>query len=213
MYVNIHTHRLTVDATDAIEIVNVPFGQNWQGHVFSTGVHPWDAEACNWDSVAYQLDLYGHSDAFVAVGEIGLDRACNVDWDAQVQVFSVQLSWAQCHSYPVILHCVRSYYDIIAVVKKLKVTVPLIFHGYSGNARVTEALLGYGCYFSLGMQGLCDMHRRNVPFDRFFLETDCDNDNSIEDVYKKATDVLGISLPELSAALSSNMLSVFGRTI
>ena len=81
-YVNIHTHR--------------PAGRGIELRV--KGVHPWDAEREDTATLGQRL-----GDA-QAVGETGLDFACDVAREAQTAALRAQLRLARERGLPVVLH-------------------------------------------------------------------------------------------------------------
>ncbi len=86
-YVNIHTHR--------------PTGRHIE--LRTAGIHPWEAGRRSADT------LPPFDDGVQAVGEIGLDYACDVPREAQLTLFREQLRIARERGLPVVLHCVRAF--------------------------------------------------------------------------------------------------------
>jgi TatD DNase family protein len=48
----------------------------------------------------------------------------------QQSVFEQQLLLAQKYNKPAIIHCVAAFQEVIEIKNKLKITVPLIIHGF-----------------------------------------------------------------------------------
>lgn len=181
MYINIHTHKQIEDGSFAI--YNLPWGSSCDGKPYSIGVHPWDVEEVCFDDVKSVLNAHSRNSSFLAVGEIGLDRLHKHSWEMQLQFFELQLQWANDNNYPVIIHCVRAYSDVLEALKKNQPAVPLIFHDFSGNATIVNQLSKWDSYFSLGTR--LKKHSFDIeamPLERIFLETD-ENDVSIAELY------------------------------
>src|SRR5690606_5434719 len=128
-----------------------------------------------------------------ALGECGLDKRIKTSIDVQKKMLIPQLLLAEKYKKPVILHCVAAYQEIIRIKKELKLTVPLIIHGFSKNAQVAKSLWSNGFYLSFGKYLLLNPELENVlktvPPEQIFLETDT-MEQRIFDVYSKAQNIL-----------------------
>ena len=85
-FVDIHTHGAT---NGEFAVANFRLGVDTAvpSAPFSAGIHPWDA-APNYPTLLGRLqEALAHSHC-VALGEVGLDRACGVDWVLQLEVFT-----------------------------------------------------------------------------------------------------------------------------
>ncbi len=212
MLYNLHTHTQSGNP-DTTEIVNVYPYQSIEGiKNFSTGIHPWYIDEGVLNShfaiIEKRLQLYG----CLALGECGLDKRIETDFDLQTQILERQLLLAQSYNKPVILHCVAAYDEVIALKNKLNITVPMILHGFSKNSQIARQLLKQGFYLSFGKyllhnEDLSDV-LADVPHDRFFLETDT-IDESIEQVYQKAAEAKGTDVQEIEDIVSTNFKTVF----
>ena len=59
----------------------------------------------------------------LALGECGLDKKVQTPLDLQQEVFERQLTLAEKYKKPVIIHCVAAFQELIAIKKKLKLSV------------------------------------------------------------------------------------------
>ena len=206
MFIDIHTHHR--QTTGGTSIYNLTPGEEPCDGFFSAGVHPWLADQFSPASAIAQLESFLKYPQFVAVGEIGIDRACTVPVAQQTLLFECQLHWAVANNVPCIVHCVRAYSDILQVLKRQKRIPAIIFHAYTCNEQVTDQLLRFGAYFSLGMRELsrktCLQH---IPINRLFLETDEQN-VAIRDVYELASTQLEMTIAELSNEVAQNVKRV-----
>ena len=163
-----------------------------------------------------QILRFPDSQILKAIGECGLDRACDSDFELQREVFIKQIELSEQYHKPLIIHAVRSYPDIIAIRKETKSNQPWIIHGFNGNEHSTEQLLRHdGIYLSLGdvlfknekrAERLLDI----IPSDRLFLETDV-AERSIVEVYEKASLLSGVATDILRKDIFDNFVKIFGH--
>ena len=163
-----------------------------------------------------QILRLSDSQILKAIGECGLDRACDSDFELQREVFIKQIELSEQYHKPLIIHAVRSYPDIIAIRKETKSNQPWIIHGFNGNEHSAEQLLRHdGIYLSLGdvlfknekrAERLLDI----IPSYRLFLETDV-ADRSIVEVYEKASLLSGVATDILRKDIFDNFVKIFGH--
>ena len=119
---------------------------------------------------------------------------------------------AQKHQQAVVIHCVAAFQELIAIKKKLNISVPMLIHGFSKNAQLAKQLVDNGFYISFGKYLLINKELeavfKSVPNNRFFLETDI-TDEGIEAVYELAAKYKGISVNEIQEIVNSNFNKVF----
>ena len=159
---------------------------------------------------------FSDSQILKAIGECGLDRACDSDFELQREVFIKQIELSEQYHKPLIIHAVRSYPDIISIRKETKSKQPWIIHGFNGNEHSAEQLLRHdGIYLSLGdvlfknekrAERLLDI----TPSDRLFLETDV-AERSIVEVYEKASLLSGVATDILRKDIFDNFVKIFGH--
>jgi len=215
-FVNIHTH--TAGKNTNICINNLNFDSKLtisqsENHFFSFGLHPWDVENANLEHFFLSLEQQIQKKSIVAVGEIGLDKAVVCDFSLQSNVFLEQLKLAQKFNFPVIIHCVKAYLEILEILKKQKVTIPIIFHQFMGNYEIYRQLIKFNSYFSFGKNLFLEKAKFFQYFDkielsRVFFETD-DSEISIESVYEQASKLLNLDIEILKAQAYQNFNIVF----
>ncbi len=209
-YVNIHSHRAGAQGTITVRSHRLGTGDITPPAPFSAGIHPWDA-----DIVANTGQLYEYlrNANIAAVGEIGLDHIKSVDRDKQAEIFAAQLEIASERGLPVIIHCVRAFGDVMAILGHYP-SVKAVFHGYIGSAEQTAQLINSEHCISLGEVSLKSPKTmeaaRNIPLERLFLETD-DSDITIEQIYTTASAALGIPQEQLKEQIYHNYIRVFGN--
>ncbi len=209
-YFNLHRHSLPKDPEE-YSIVNIfPEKDVPENCPYSVGFHPWFVSADRIDISIMLVEEKGAGAA--AIGECGLDRACKIQFELQLKAFRAQIGIAGKLGKPLIIHCVRAYPDIISEKKSCGGDLPWIVHGFRRNAETAIHLIKHGFYLSFGEAlikdpGLGEVLRQ-VPSDKFFLETD-ESGTGIRDVYRAAAECLGIGEGELASIMSSNTQAVF----
>ena len=137
------------------------------------GTHPWYAS--HHDDVLLKRMLISSPTA--GVGEIGLDSLKGEQ--TQESVFENQLIIAAELNRPCVIHCVKSFDMIAAILKRLK-TKPsaLLFHGFSGTLSQADFLSRFNAYFSFSGSVLKENKDKlravlaALPADRLLAETD-----------------------------------------
>lgn len=211
-YINLHTHQFT-DRHDIFEVVNqYPHEFDVAIPHYSIGIHPWYIVEDRLSEDLAILESKLEFENCLAVGECGLDKRIEIPLTWQTQVFEKQLLLAEQYKKPVILHCVAAFQEVIEIKNALKITVPMIVHGFSKNQETAKQLLDNGFYVSFGKYLLRNPELesvfKSVPNDRFFLETDT-VEESIRDVYKLAAQYKNIEIEILKDTLHENFNSVF----
>ena len=111
-----------------------------------------------------------------------------------------------------ILHLVAAFDELIEIKKRLKISVPIIIHGFSKNEQVAKQLIANGFYLSFGKYLLQNPELKevfqSVPNDRFFLETDT-IEETLEEVYVLAAAYKGMTLNEMKVQVETNWRKVF----
>lgn len=197
MHYNIHTHHFS-DNSEIIELVNqYPDEVDVTLPAFTVGIHPWYLNEEILDKHLTVIEEYILLENCKAIGECGLDKRIETSLTTQKNVLIPQLLLAEQYKKPVILHCVAAYEEMIALKKELKLTVPLIVHGFSKNIQVAEMLWKNGFYISFGKYLLLnpDLGRvlQSVPLENIFLETDM-LEQTVFEVYSKAESILNMNL-------------------
>mgnify|MGYP003644785862 CR=1 FL=1 len=211
-YFNLHIHKST-NNPDVLELVNqYPWEFDAAIPFYSIGIHPWfiNEERLTSDLEIIESKLLEPN--CLAVGECGLDKRIEVPMELQQAVFEKQLLLAQKYNKPVVIHCVAAFQEVIETKKRLKISVPIIIHGFSKNAQVAKLLIDNGFYISFGKYLLRNPELETVfhsiPNDRFFLETDTVAE-TIDEVYALAAKYKGMIIEELQQTIKNNVRVVF----
>ncbi|WP_010254492.1 TatD family hydrolase [Myroides injenensis] len=209
MKIDIHTHHIDKKVNDIAIINQYPLEANNTLPYFSVGIHPWYINEKRIEEELSFMEKHLKLNNCLAIGECGLDKKTQTPLDIQIKVFTEQLLLAEKYKKAVILHVVSAYQEIIAIKKELKLSIPLIVHGFNKNMQVAESLLKNGFYLSFG-KALITYSKLSevfisIPSDRIFLETDNSLDITIDEVYQKALTLR----PDIEQQIEKNFSSVF----
>lgn len=211
-FINLHTHNFS-NNEDFLEVVNqYPWEFDDAIPNYSIGIHPWyiDLERLQSDLNFIKEQLNWNE--CLALGECGLDKRIEIPFQNQLKVFQQQIELAQISKKPIILHCVASFDEIIAIKKEMNIENPMIIHGFSKNKHVAKSLLDKGFYLSFGKYLLRNPELKSifeyVPNDSFFLETDTIKE-TIVDVYQKASNIKNIKIEDFEEVVKVNFNKAF----
>ncbi len=222
-FIDIHTHQLSI--TNKESVYNI-FVQEYnlsdysEKKYCSIGLHPYHLslpiaiDYCLQEILPNALQA---SKNIIAIGETGLDRVITTDFELQKAVFQRHIQLAEQLQKPLIIHCVRAYSDMLAILKKEKPQQKWIFHGFQANEVQLKEFLRYSnTYFSFGAALL---HRPAVqklfqltPLERCFLETD-DKDLPIEAIYVQAAVLKNCELTILKENIFNNFTTIFHQKL
>ena len=217
MKINIHTHHF---CKREIAVYNICVGIKKQYHkknFFSVGIHPWHITQKNIDIFEQEFIFLSKLPNCLAIGEIGLDKLAKTDYNLQKFIFEKQVIYAQEKNLPVIIHCVKSFNDILVFRDKYHKT-PWIIHDFSGSISLAKELIRKNIYLSVGNKLMNNSSKieKILPFlqsEKFFLETD-NKFFRIDDIYEKTARILKISEKNLEQIIYTNFKTLFnGITI
>lgn len=202
---------------------------------FSSGIHPHEASAVDDKMFLRTIELAQGLLGIkaVAIGEVGLDY--HYDFSprpVQQAVFEqyIELSWEL--KLPLIIHSREATEDTINILRKMAaigrlLTVPGVFHCFSGSAQTAEILLDMGFY--LGFDGpITFKNSRKAaevikisPLNRILIETDSpylspeplrgkrNEPTNIPYIGRRLAELKGISEDEAAAVTWFNTVQLF----
>ena len=134
----------------------------------SVGLHPWDVETVDYDSLVPLFDLAE------CIGEIGMDTVwTKTDLALQRFYFEKQLALAIELHKPVILHTKGMEKPIVDLIRQYPNSY--LVHWYSCMEYLQE-YIDCGCWFTIGPSILTDpavkQAANQVPLDKLLIETD-----------------------------------------
>lgn len=183
-----------------------------EGTAFTFGIHPWWLTEQNHEDQLSLVEKLANDARIIAIGEAGFDKLRGPSSDLQEKVFDAQVRISEETGKPLIIHCVRAWEDVIRQFGKLKPKMPWMIHGFRGKIQLARQLLSRGFYLSIwyefALRQESSVLFRELPHDRFFLETD-GADVDIRDIYAKVSDDLGVDVAILKSQLFSNYNNFF----
>jgi len=211
-FFNLHTHHYTNSPT-ILELVNqYPWEFDQSIPQYSIGIHPWYIKEERLEIDLKIIEEKLQLPECLALGECGLDKRIDIPMPLQITVFEQQIALAEQYQKPLVLHLVAAFDELIAIKKRMKVTVPMIIHGFSKNEQVAKQLVDNGFYLSFGKYLLRNPELKtvfqSVPNNKFFLETDT-VEETIEEVYALAAKYKNIQIEDLVEMVNVNFKTIF----
>lgn len=202
-----HTHS---EKDNSILSVDPRYSVNTkQNYIY--GPHPWFLNELDLNRVESVIRANHHKNEFFGIGEIGIDRCIETCPLEQTTIFERFLKLAiKLEIKNIVIHCVRAYSDILAVLKRNKYNGNIIFHDFNANKETLKQLEKFNCYFSIGAR----LYSKNakfletikvIPLERLLLETDDQEKFQIEDIYQKTCEILDINAANLISQMQSNL--------
>lgn len=205
MYFNFHTHILH---EFGIEILDQDLENYSISNHYSMGIHPKDA--------LMKVDLENEIQIAncLAIGECGLDKLVEVDFETQKAVFIQQIELSEKYNLPVILHCVKAWNEVLEIKKRLNPKQKWIFHGFR-KTTLLDDILKNGLMIGIGTAILYDEKLQDclkeIPLNRLLLETDMDDKHTILEVYEKVAEIKTLSLRDLEQEIEKNFKETFTK--
>lgn len=209
-YLDFHTHHPKNEA-DVWCIVN-HFPDDVPCSEFrSVGLHPWHLKADTWRNDLHKLEGQLMDEKVLLVGECGLDKGCTTPFTLQIEAFEAQILLAENAKKPLVIHCVRAYQEVAMLKKKWQPKQKWILHGFNKNKHLALSLLSQGFYFSIGSAIFRSPFKDafcSIALEKLFLETDDDERFSIQEIYAKAAELLGMNMEQLKIRIEQNVSNI-----
>ena len=209
-FLDIHTHQTAikpgVTSIESLSLTNDIFLAMPKKKAISIGLHPWFATLEKLELQMKYLTVLAKQDNVKLIGECGLDSLRGEKIEHQIAILEQQITLAEALNKPLILHCVKSFSELIEIKESLKVKVPMILHGFNKNEELGKQLLAKGFMLSFGAAVLSansGAAKLIANLDFFFLETD-DSVTSIQEIYHAVADIKKCSVNELKALIFDN---------
>ena len=211
-YLDFHTHTWPEESQDTDAIISCvapePVCDQRTGVFLSYGIHPWYIQGHDPEKLLGHVREAAHFTRVVAIGEAGLDKVKGPPLDVQKRLFCQQIEISEIVKKPLIIHSVKANNEVLKLRKTMNPAQPWIIHGFGGHPQEMEQFLEAGFYLSFGPKILYPSNKaaesfRQVPEDRFLLETDHTN-KSIEALYDKAAVIREISVKALQETIRRN---------
>jgi len=211
-FIDIHTHPNRIES-ETIIVQNIYPGDGFAAfsgrNFYSVGLHPWHLKTPEENNEMMQLvEEALDFDHVCFIGECGLDKKIDADFEEQKRVFMAHAFIAEEFKRPLIIHCVKAYNEVLEIHKILHPEMPWIMHGYNGNVQTTQQMGEQGILFSFG-KSLFDENSKSIeslkclPMEKIFFETD-EYDQDVEKIYEKAAVLKNVSIDILKIEVWNN---------
>ena len=215
-YIDMHTHVAKpapgIFIVDSLMAHEGRLPVKLQGVTYTYGIHPWFLNESNQINLIGLVESSAGNNNIIAIGEAGFDKLRGPSPELQRKVFEEQITIADAHKKPVIIHCVRAWEELLAVHKKLKPKTHWLIHGFRGNRELAAQLLLKGMYlsfwFEYSLRPESSKLFKTLPKSRLFLETD-GADVDIRVIYEKVANDMNISVDELKSIILANFNEFF----
>jgi TatD DNase family protein len=181
---------------------------------FSIGMHPWFVHKDKIEEDLLMIKEKLQDKNCFALGECGLDKVAETDFELQKSVFRKQLQLSEKYKKPVIIHCVRAFQEIIEIKKEVRPTQIWILHGFQKNLQVAKSLLKNEIIVSFGAAIIHHKKLQNIlleiPLASILLETDV-SAFCIQDVYKKVAALKNMEVEVLQQKIAQNFKRIFKK--
>ncbi len=190
------------------------------------GIHPEDVDGVMPDDIKFIEDNLSN-EKIVAIGEIGLDYYYTKEnKEEQIKLFESQLSLAEKHNMPVIVHSRDATEDTINSLKKFKCKG--VIHSFSGSLETAKIYIKMG--YLLGVNGVITFKNakikdviKEVGLKNIVLETDSpyltpvpfrgtqNNPGHVLEIAQFVADLYNISLEELAEQTNKNITNMYKK--
>ena len=103
MFIDVHTHN-KLPIKNSIYNVTLGIDDTDRKGWFSMGIHPWDLKDFESSISILHLDLKKNNPNFIFIGECGLDKVIDADFELQRKVFLLQVELSEKYMKPLIIH-------------------------------------------------------------------------------------------------------------
>lgn len=140
------------------------------------GIHPWYISPnSTLASITEKLEtaILEYQPNFI--GETGLDKL-KPEFTLQQEVFYIHLQLAQKYNLPLVIHCVRAYNELLAILSKFT-TLRGMVHAYNANSQTAKQLAKKNMLLGIGSIILNENSQlsksiENIPLEQLLIESD-----------------------------------------
>lgn len=206
-------------------VESLEYASKYEDVYVTIGFHPSEASITTQEDIMF-LEAQLNNPKVVGIGEIGLDyHYGKEDLEKQQLLFRKQLSMADRHKLPVVIHSRDATEDTISILKEFP-NVKGDIHCFGGSIETARIYISMGYY--LGIGGTLTFKNCKLPeviaqigLSSILLETDSpyltpepnrgkkNSSKYIPDIAKKMSEILGISIEEVSKITLQNTYSLF----
>ncbi len=189
--------------------------QNNKNLIPAFGIHPWYVNQTkpNWFD---KLENIIKNTPNALIGETGLDRHKDKDYNPQNDYFKKHLMLAKKYSRPVIIHAVKCNEWLEEYWQELS-TIRFVFHSYNARRELLKKIINAGGYVSFSNSILNNREKdkilQAVPLDRIMIETDGPyQQGSIKDIAAQIASILNLDYQEFLNIVYNNTIKFLGQS-
>lgn len=211
MYINVFANREYEDAN--VEVVNVSVDNYQRPLLYSVGIHPWYISKENYDDYIQKFHIIVPEKQCIAIGECGLDKSFESNYDLQVKIFLQQIKTANILKKSIILYSLKAWKEITEILQNQKNKMPLIIPSdyLPDDDKLLQPIKDYYISFDksvyLGDEKTIK-YLKNISSKKILFHN-TDEDISIKDIYQSASDILKIDLNTLQHQILENFYRAF----
>lgn len=219
LFVDIHTHHFS-HRDEVISLRSLDVNEYLKHKVLidsacTLGLHPWYIQSSEIQNNLTILESLLSNKNIYAIGECGLDKLIDVDYNIQIELFKSQILLSEKYKLPLIIHQVKAHEDILKIKRELNPIQPWIIHGMRLKWNIAKELINSGMYLSFGHHLLkSELHLTETflqtPLDKIFLETD-NSAIAIDDIFVKAAEIKSMEVKILKEIVYQNFKTVFKK--
>jgi TatD DNase family protein len=215
MKIDIHRHAADKGGADFVlrNLFHSQTSEIKKNRFYSIGLHPWNVSAESITQDIEKVKAFALHKQVIAIGEAGLDKTIKTLLELQHRAFEEQIRISVEADKPLIIHCVRAYNEVMEYRIKSNPDKPWIIHWFNANEAIGLQFIKKGFYLSFGHMLFNDRSKAyhafpHIPLNAVFLETD-DAGYGIEEIYRRAALLRGITEEELEQQVESNFYKCF----
>ena len=198
----------------------------------AVGFHPHEAATVH-DGDLATIQAMAGDEKVVAIGEIGLDYYYkHSPPEVQQQIFREQIQLAKQVKLPIVIHCRDAFDDCFRILDETDGwKTGGVFHCYTGDLETARRVVRKGWYVSFS--GIVSFKKaeelqdvaRNIPRDRFLIETDSpylapvpkrgkrNEPAFVRHVAEKVAELKGVNVEDIERISARNAKELFGLPI
>ena len=188
------------------------------------GIHPMHAAGVNAEVLDQLREL---AVTGVAIGETGLDPACQAPLEQQERAFREQIRIAVFSGLPLLIHCRRAFQRVLDILREEHADrVGGVMHAFSGSVEMAREFIRVG--FAISVSGTVTWHNAvkplllacELPLEQLVLETDAPDMTPeryrgrfnrpawITETAQRVAEIRGIPIEEVARITSDNVCRI-----
>lgn len=204
---DIHSHYTPQQTGSAITQLTTETFEINPGYYYSVGLHPWYITD-NWRVEMAMISIMALHPQVLMIGETGMDKkVVATPLDLQIEVFREHVKLSELVHKPLIVHCVKTVDELLAIRKEMKAVLPWVLHGFRGGVEQWRQLSRAGIRVSIG-EHYDKAIIREIPLTELLIESD--EAISVNNIYEHVASDINITVQELRDQVWQNIQHILG---